>query len=63
MNRKKLLSVWYVWELYPSDLKLVEDAINKISVPEINVQVELEAISIANYDNQLANGYDKRRAS
>ncbi len=38
----------------PSDLKLVEDAINKISVPEINVQVELEAISIANYDNQLA---------
>lgn len=38
----------------PTDLKVVEDAINEITVPEINVQVELEAISIANYDNQLA---------
>lgn len=37
----------------PSDLKLVEDAINKISIPKINVKVSLEAISIANYNSQL----------
>ena len=37
----------------PADMKLVEDAINEITIPQINVKVSLEAISIANYNNQL----------
>ncbi|MBR0393218.1 MAG: extracellular solute-binding protein, partial [Oscillospiraceae bacterium] len=38
----------------PADLQQVADAINEISIPEINVKIDLESVSIANYDNQLA---------
>lgn len=38
----------------PSDLALVEEAINEITIPEINVKVSYEAISAANYMNQIS---------
>lgn len=38
----------------PTDLEMVQDAINAITIPEINVKVSYEAISAANYGTQLA---------
>lgn len=38
----------------PTDLQLVEDAINEITIPEINVKVTYESISASNYGTQLA---------
>lgn len=38
----------------PSDMQMVEDAINEITVPEINVKVNYEAISASSYGTQLA---------
>ena len=38
----------------PTDLEMVQDAINEITVPEINVKVNYESISAANYSTQLA---------
>ena len=38
----------------PTDLQAVEDAINEITVPEINVKIDYQAISASNYGTQLA---------
>lgn len=38
----------------PSDILVVQDAINEITIPKINVEIELEAVSYANLSTQLA---------
>lgn len=38
----------------PSDLETVQKAINDITIPSINVEVELESVSMSNYTNQLS---------
>ncbi len=38
----------------PTDLEKVQDAINEITIPKINVKVNYESISAANYGTQLA---------
>jgi putative aldouronate transport system substrate-binding protein len=42
-----------IFEEIPEDLQLVEDEINKITVPEINVKVKLTPLSGASYRQQI----------
>lgn len=37
----------------PADLQMVQDAVNKISIDEINVEVEFVPISLFQYGDQL----------
>jgi putative aldouronate transport system substrate-binding protein len=42
-----------IFEAMPRDIQLVEDEINKITVPKINVKVKLAPISATNYRQQI----------
>lgn len=44
--------VWLILTEQPKDLKLVEDEINKIALPDINVKAELMPIPMANWMQQ-----------
>jgi putative aldouronate transport system substrate-binding protein len=42
-----------IFEAMPKDIELVEDEINKITIPKINVKVKLMPISATNYRQQI----------